>query len=661
MVLDTALNKMKDEKNSIVKEALADYKNIQQAADTNAKKRLADEFPKEFNNILKEELNKNKPAKESNVDNAGINKELIMKNQSQTGLNKGLPFTNKAKVLSKDFAKKVNEDETVDETVGDSQPFDKKSKVPAKDVTKDISEERETSYMADLETQTPNHGKGEAEKGKIYNEKLVGPSSGKPIANAKKGVSENFNLSGNDAISVNKSLDNSQPMDELLTMEQIEEEINAMSNVEEDFGSVNASANPNQNGNEGGNPYQELVEMRNKLDSIIKGGGMNEMHQGNFTTANINKMHQGDYDSKLIDEDENPPQDKAFPPTKMKTGKNPNNNIYRGNEPKGVNEDENPPQDKAFPPTKMQTGKNPNANIYRGNEPKNVNEDENPPQDTAFPPTKMKTGKNPNDNIYRGNEPKGVDEMHQGNFTTANINKMHQGDYDSKLIDEYSNNMEISEEDINAVLGGANEAPVDESHGLTNRKNMTGRHTPAPEYLGAGERARLPQALRTESEKKISGLIEENKKLTKKINETKKYKETVTVLVESYKSALDKYRGQLKEMAVFNTNLSHVNNLLVNEELALTQEDKIKIINEFKKVDNIVSSQKVYKNLLTEMKGGKKTLTESIESKVSASIQPSSKQKLNEVIEKTAYADDKHIQRMKKIIETIEHRGKKII
>src|ERR1035437_9154919 len=237
MVLDTALNKMKDEKNSIVKEALADYKNIQQAADTNAKKRLADEFPKEFNNILKEELNKNKPAKESNVDNAGINKELIMKNQSQTGLNKGLPFTNKAKVLSKDFAKKVNEDETVD----------KKSKVPAKDVTKDISEERETSYMADLETQTPNQGKGEAEKGKIYNEKLVGPSSGKPIANAKKGVSENFNLSGNDAISVNKSLDNAQPMDELLTMEQIEEEINAMSNVEEDFGSVNASANPNQN------------------------------------------------------------------------------------------------------------------------------------------------------------------------------------------------------------------------------------------------------------------------------------------------------------------------------------------------------------------------------------------------------------------------------
>jgi hypothetical protein len=586
---------MKDEKKSIVKEALADYKDIQQAADANAKKRLADEFPKEFSNILKEELNKNKPAKESNVDSAETNKEFNMKNLTKEPVKvvketvgTGKPFDQKAKNVPK-----VEEDVKITDTVGKGDPFDEKAKKGAK-----IDEEREKDFMADVEAQTPNQGKGEAEKGKIYNEKLVGPSSGKPIANTKKGVSENFNLSGNDATSVNKSLDNAQPMDELLTMEQIEEEINEMSNVEEELGGVNASATPNQNvipnqnSNEGGIPYQELVEMRNKLDEIIKGGGMNEMHQGNFSTANINKMHQGDYDSKLIDE-------------------------------------------------------------------KNIN----PPQDTAFPPTKMKTGKNPNDNVYRGNEPKGVDEMHQGNFSTANINKMHQGDYDSKLIDEVGNNMEISEEDINAVLGSANEAPVEESltQTLSNMKKVPSSNIPGVPYKGAGAVSKMRSGLQTESEKKISSLIEENKKLTKKLNETKKYKETVTGLVESYKSALDKYRGQLKEMAVFNTNLSHVNNLLVNEELALTQEDKVKIINEFKQVNNIVSSEKVYKKFLTEMKGGKKTLTESIENKVSASIQPSSKQKLDEVVEKTAYADDKHLQRMRKIIETIEHRGKKII
>ena len=51
-------------------------------------------------------------------------------------------------------------------------------------------------------------------------------------------------------------------------------------------------------------------------------------------------------------------------------------------------------------------------------------------------------------------------------------------------------------------------------------------------------------------------------------------------------------------MAIFNTNLAHVNNLLVNESLALTQDDKIKIINEFKKVDSIAESQKKYKTFL---------------------------------------------------------------
>jgi hypothetical protein len=112
-------------------------------------------------------------------------------------------------------------------------------------------------------------------------------------------------------------------------------------------------------------------------------------------------------------------------------------------------------------------------------------------------------------------------------------------------------------------------------------------------------------------------------------------------------------------MAIFNTNLAHVNNLLVNEELALTQEDKIKIINEFKKVDSIAESQKKYKSILSEMKESKKTLTEALEEKASASIAPSSKQKLDEAKEVTAYENNEHINKMKRIIETIEKRGKK--
>ena len=58
---------MKEEnKSSIIKEAISDYNEIMEAADANAKKKLADEFPEKFNNLLKEEIkNKNKSNKES--------------------------------------------------------------------------------------------------------------------------------------------------------------------------------------------------------------------------------------------------------------------------------------------------------------------------------------------------------------------------------------------------------------------------------------------------------------------------------------------------------------------------------------------------------------------------------------------------------------------
>ena len=548
---------MKEERKSIIKEALIDMKDIQQAADTNAKKRLADEFPKEFSNILKEELNKNKSAKESNVDSAETNKESHMKNLTKEPVKvvketvgSGKPFEQKPKGVAK-----VEEDVKITDTVGKGDPFDEKAKGAKK-----IDEEREKDFMADVESDTPNQGKGEAEKGKIFNEKIKGPTSGKPIANTKKGVSENYNLSELDQTGANKSLEGAQPMDELLTMEQIEEEIANMGNMAEELDGVHASAGQpqgqDQGAAEGGIPYNELVEMRDKLDGMIKGMG-HVGEQKEHGGLGANKVNAGGPTQPMIDE---------F----------------------GVEEQKN-------------------------------------------------------------NGGQGANKVNAGGPTTA-------------MIDELGENMEITEEDINAVLG-ANDAPVEESltQTLGNMKKVPSTSIPSVQYKGTGAVNKMRSGLQTETTKKISSLIEENKKLTKKLNETKKYKETASKLVEGYQTVIGKYRSQLKEMAVFNTNLSHVNNLLVNEELALTQEDKIKIINEFKKVDNIASSVNVYKNLMTEMKVGKKTLTESFENKVSASIQPSSKQKLDEVVEKTAYADDKHLQRMKKIIETIEHRGKKII
>jgi len=532
---------MANDKKSIIKEALVDFEAIQQAAEANAKKRLAEEFPDKFNNLLKEEINKNKKSvKESykKLDNeeseeseeTETNKESDMKNQKEEtkkvseAAGKGKPFDKAAPKIQK-----VAEDITIKDTVGPGDPFKEKAKGKGKDV---IEEEREKDFTADVEGKTPNIGKGEAEKGKIYNEKLKGPTSGKPISN----LTEDYDISELDMSTVEGAMGNAGGDDEFLTMEDIEREIGTMQGLGEDLEGVSAASTQDD-------PMSQLVEMRDKLDSMIKEMGVSEQKQHGGKGAN--KVNPGGPTTAMIDE---------------------------------------------------------------------------------F----------------------GVEEQKQHGGKGAN--KVNPGGPTRPMIDEYPM---VTEDDIQNVLG-AGEEPVDETMQIS---YSAGTITPGKlgDHEGTHGRFRGKQ---DESEKKIGGLIKENKILTKRLNEVKKYKDTVGGLLEQYKTALDKYRNQLKEMAVFNTNLAHVNNLLVNEELALTQDDKIKIINEFKKVDTISDSQKKYKAVLTEMKESKKTLTESVEAKVSVSIQPSSKQKLDEV---TAYKDDAHINKMRKLIETIERRDKKII
>jgi len=524
-----------DKKSSIIKEALTDYNAIMEAADTNAKNKLAEEFPEKFKDLLKEELeNKNKSKKESykkldeskeseKSDDVESNKESVMKNQTKEtkkvvkeNAGEGKPFDEKAKEVAK-----VEEDVKITDTVGKGDPFKEKAK--------NVQKVEET-----------------AGDGKPFGEKAK-----KPLQ------TEEFDVTELDVNSVGSALENADQEDEVITMDEIENEIANMENLGEELEGIESSSPSYMEKGNKGIAFDQLVNMRNQIDEMIKGmGNVEEMHQaGQETfggTAQVAGLHNDGPTDKLIDE-------------------------------------------------------------------------------------------------------KPVEEMHQGNFP---LDKMHQGNYDNKLIDEENPVTDITDADIEAVLGA--EKPVEETHGVdyAKRRNVTGRHLPQAEYLSQGELDQSPEWVQ-EAKKKLGGLIEENKKLTKKVNETKKFRESMTTLVESYKSALEKYRNQLKEMAIFNTNLAHVNNLLVNEELALTQEDKIKIINEFKKVDSITTSQNKYKAFLSEMKEGKKTLTEAIETKVGASIQPSSKQKLDEVVEKTAYENDEHIKRMKKLIEYVEHRGKK--
>ncbi len=556
---------MENEKKSALKEAITSYKEIQEAADANAKKKLAEEFPEKFNNLLKEELNKNKnkskesykkldEVKESDKDDIESNKDTVMKNQEQETkkvvketAGEGKPFNEKAKGVAK-----VEEDVHITDTVGEGDPFDKKAKKGEK-VEEDV---HITDTVGDSD---PFDKKAKGEKmvdetagdGKPFNEKAK-----KPLQ------TEEFDITGLDASGAGSAVENADSLDEFITMDEIESEIANMENL---GGALEGKSVQQETG---GDAYSKLVEMRKQIDEIL--GEMHSPGQETFgSPSQVAGLHKDGPTDALIDE-------------------------------------------------------------------------------------------------------KNVEEMHSPGETTYGstdqINRQHAEGPTDKLIDE---NPGITDADIENVLGAPKEEEsVDEHLGITlaNNKKVTAT-LPGYDYKPESHKQHTRSAVQNaggmvtgiQESKKFAGLIEDNKKLTKELNETKKYKQSVTTLVESYKTALDKYRNQLKEMAIFNTNLAHVNNLLVNESLALTQDDKIKIINEFKKVNTITESQKVYKNFLTEMKGSKKTLTESIENKVSASIQPSSKQKLDEVVEKTAYANDEHINKMKRLIEYVENRGKKII
>lgn len=503
-----------DKKTSVIKEALVDYKEIQEAAVANAKKNLAEKYPDKFNDLLKEELNKNKKTKESSYkkideskesdvsDNVDENNESVMENQ-----------TNETKKVVKEDA-------------GKDGVFTEKPKMPDM-----VKEEREKDFMGDVEGETPNMADSKTEDGDTYTEKITTKKD--TLAN-KTSIKEEFDVTELDEASVGTALENADKDDEVITMDEIESEIQGMDNLEEDISDMGGLPRPElekrgtASGQEG-DAFTKLVKMREQLDEMI--GGMDE--QKNNGGKGANKVNDGGPTQSMIDETE-----------------------------------------------------------------------------------------------------------------------------------------EITDADVESVLGAPamdetevvdeQEEVVDENLAHT-QTHANARKTGAENNTNYGKEDRLRDAMKEGKKTKISSLINENKGLTKKLNETKKYKQSVTTLVEQYKSALEKYRNQLKEMATFNTNLAHVNNLLVNESFALTQEDKIKIINEFKTIDTIADSQEKYKSFLSEMKESKPTLTESIENKVSASIQPSSKQNLDEAKEITAYADDKHIQRMKQLIESMNNRGSKKI
>ena len=152
--------------------------------------------------------------------------------------------------------------------------------------------------------------------------------------------------------------------------------------------------------------------------------------------------------------------------------------------------------------------------------------------------------------------------------------------------------------------------------------------------------------------KKVKILLEDKKKLSKKVNEQRDQLGKLEKINEQYKEGLTKYRTHLQEMAVFNTNLSHVNNILVE---SVDDKTSVKeIINKFKGIVNIEESKNLYNSVITEMKStNKEVIKEEIEDKLNKEVIGESSSvngDKSKVLTESAYKNDAHLTKLNRLI-----------
>ena len=560
---------MKDDKNkSILKEAILNSKEIMNAADVNAKKKLAEEFPDKFNNLLKKELT-NKKTKGYNKVEETVETETTLENNINLKENESVMKKNTKKT------EKINETEL-------------------------------------------------------------------PIQ------IEEFDITELDISNVGTALENAEEDDEIITLDEIENEISNMEDLEGELNELfgdNLSSKIKQLDPSDVNGIQTLFNkaFQNILTNPNMGiiGRIAKSTPPEDKLAILNQYAENNGGTLRTSGNK-----LTYAPQAVKDAST--TFAAKGRHRLGEEEEveNNEIENDEVENNEIENDEIENSEIDVNDEKLDNDSDDAALNDLVGLREKL-------DQIIKslGDD----EEIEIGNDDDENL-EVDLGAIEQEIDEMYKENA-ITDDDVDQFMGSDEE--LDEIHGVdyAKRRNMASRgHNPNPKNLSKIEKDQSPENFQ-ESRKKIVRLIEENKKITKQLNDGKKFKKSVNELVEGYKNALQKYKNQLKEMAIFNTNLANVNNLFINEDLALTQEDKITIINEFKKIDTIANSQKKYQSFLTEMKDTKKkTISESIENKVSTSIQPSSKQKLDEVIEKTAYASNDHLKRVREIIKYVEKR-----
>jgi hypothetical protein len=157
-----------------------------------------------------------------------------------------------------------------------------------------------------------------------------------------------------------------------------------------------------------------------------------------------------------------------------------------------------------------------------------------------------------------------------------------------------------------------------------------------------------------QKEKNLRPGVKAESKLKADLDKVLKENEELRQINLEFKDALSKYKTQLYEMAVFNANLSHVNNLFV--EHTTTVDEKKEILSKYKSVSTIEESKNLYNefaNKLNESKSNKKTIEEMVTDSRNGD---SGSQKLNESISQPSPNDG--IKAIKYMMNYIENKRK---
>ena len=129
-----------------------------------------------------------------------------------------------------------------------------------------------------------------------------------------------------------------------------------------------------------------------------------------------------------------------------------------------------------------------------------------------------------------------------------------------------------------------------------------------------------------------------------KVDELKQENESLKETLKEYKESFIVLRKQINEVQIFNAKLAYANKLFTNG--GLTNNEKIKIAEEFDKVETIEEAKKLYNKLISEVNISGKTAAEKIKSVKPAAI-------INNQVSQTLYESDE-MRRMKKLAGIIK-------